>query len=187
MVSKRDALAYQISSLPVSNLPKIGDFSCTLNPNEPAHRITAFNQTSATVKEPRLSQYEYLNQEKTSQLVKLKASKEIYDFIGLCCTIPLWTANLFHSFALASTLTSHPRGRPKDLFIQLISDVTRFCKSCAFDAEKTATVLSQFYQTHLYFTSGLEVTAEKTYIYFKELMMCHSLPVRNFLSETARG
>uniref|UniRef100_A0AAR5P9E1 Uncharacterized protein n=1 Tax=Dendroctonus ponderosae TaxID=77166 RepID=A0AAR5P9E1_DENPD len=140
----------------INNLPKIGDFCFTLNPKE-RHRITAFNQTTATVKEPRISQYEYLDQEKTSHLLNLKTSKEIYDFI-------------------ASTLSNHSKGRPKDLFIQLISDVTKFCQSRAFDVEKTATVLSQFYQTHLYFTSGLQVSAEKIYIYFKELMMCHSLP-----------
>ncbi|ENN78716.1 hypothetical protein D910_03626, partial [Dendroctonus ponderosae] len=129
-----------------------------------------------TVKEPRISQYEYLDQEKTSHLLNLKTSKEIYDFIGLFSTISRYKDYLFCSLKSASTLSNHSKGRPKDLFIQLISDVTKFCQSRAFDVEKTATVLSQFYQTHLYFTSGLQVSAEKIYIYFKELMMCHSLP-----------
>lgn len=61
--------------------------------------------------------------------------------------------------------------------MHLLFDVVKFCRSRDFDTEKSAATMSQFYQTHIYFTSGLEVSAEKLYIYFKELVMCHSLPV----------
>lgn len=88
---------------------------------------------------------------------------------------------------LATTLNNvYPKGRPKDIFVHLMFDVVKFCRACEFDTEKSAATMSQFYQTHIYFTSGLEVSAEKLYIYFKELMMCHSLPVKSLLSHFNR-
>ncbi|CAG9772302.1 unnamed protein product [Ceutorhynchus assimilis] len=158
MTTKRDSLSYQISYLPNSHVPKLEDYySFKEKPEEIEHKISAFNIPNVTRKEPKLSQWDYLDQEKVEALLKLKTVKEIHSFID-------------------STLKNHPKGRPKDIFVQLLADVINFSKFHKYDTEKTATLLSQFFLTHKYFISGQEVGAEKLYIYFKDLMMCHSLP-----------
>lgn len=60
-------------------------------------------------------------------------------------------------------------------------NVTKFCKTLDLNLEKSAALLSQFHLTHLFFTSKLDMSAEKVYTYFKDLTMCHSLPVRKIL------
>ncbi|XP_050309252.1 uncharacterized protein LOC126745447 isoform X2 [Anthonomus grandis grandis] len=157
MVTKRDALFYQISTLPTSYVPKIEDYPLKLDDGTEKHKISAFNVPPVQKKEAKLSQWEYLDAEKVQTLLTLTDQKEIFEYIG-------------------STLKNYPTGRPKDFFIQLLSDVTKFCQSQSYDLEKVASVLSQFYLTHNYFTSSVDVSAEKVYIYFKDLMMCHSLP-----------
>lgn len=55
--------------------------------------------------------------------------------------------------------------------------VRKFCDSSEFNLEQSGATLSMFYLTHRYFTSLLQVSAEKVYEYFKEFVMKHSLMV----------
>ncbi|XP_050309251.1 uncharacterized protein LOC126745447 isoform X1 [Anthonomus grandis grandis] len=181
MVTKRDALFYQISTLPTSYVPKIEDYPLKLDDGTEKHKISAFNVPPVQKKEAKLSQWEYLDAEKVQTLLTLTDQKEIFEYIGRMFTnvenfCRVLQNKMLILFDVGSTLKNYPTGRPKDFFIQLLSDVTKFCQSQSYDLEKVASVLSQFYLTHNYFTSSVDVSAEKVYIYFKDLMMCHSLP-----------
>ncbi|CAH1955865.1 unnamed protein product [Acanthoscelides obtectus] len=55
-------------------------------------------------------------------------------------------------------------------------NVVKFCKKAQFNLEKCGAILSTFYMTHNYVISRFDVSAEKIYNYFKDLVMCHSLP-----------
>ncbi|KAL1490713.1 hypothetical protein ABEB36_013364 [Hypothenemus hampei] len=149
----RDLFRYQISSLPINNVPKIEDFAC----DNQVHKITAFNQTESCVKELKLSQWKFLDFVKTEELLQLTNPQQIYKFIG-------------------SNLQPFLKGRTKELFIKLMVDVTKFCQKQEYITQKATTVLSQFYQTHIYFICNADSTAEKIYIYFKDLVLQHSLP-----------
>lgn len=84
MTSKRDILAYQISTLPLSYVPRIDEFYVTQQKiKEPFYKVTAFNEPDFTVKEPTLSQWHYLDPAKTDELLKLKNDRETRDFLGV--------------------------------------------------------------------------------------------------------
>ncbi|XP_044266394.1 uncharacterized protein LOC123012499 [Tribolium madens] len=77
---------------------------------------------------------------------------------------------------IENKLHRKPKGLPRIIFRELMYSVTKFCTSSNYTVEQTGALLSQFYLTHLFFTSVLDVGPEKVYEYFKELQMCHSLP-----------
>lgn len=65
----------------------------------------------------------------------------------------------------------------KSVYVEMIYNVRKFCKNGCFNLEQSGAILSQFHLTHLYMKSDSQIPAEKVYLYFKELMLCHSLPV----------
>ncbi|KAF7287161.1 hypothetical protein GWI33_002532 [Rhynchophorus ferrugineus] len=156
-------LANHISTFQQFNLPKVNDLLCNENnlsvlPDiEITNKIVAFNIPTIILKEPKLSQWEYLDEKSIQKLLNIKNKADLEEFIALS------------SEKIKDNNTKY-------IFIKLISDVIKFCKKYNFNNEKCGCVLSQFYLTHLYFTGNIDVSPLKVYLYFKNIMMCHSLP-----------
>lgn len=69
------------------------------------------------------------------------------------------------------------KGVAREIYITLMYNVTKFCKKSEFDDEKSGAVLSSFHLSHIYLTSNFMMPLNKIYIYFKDLLLCHCLPV----------
>lgn len=80
-------------------------------------------------------------------------------------------------FLLESKIgNEHPKGEPREMFISMMFNVQNFCKRNKFDINRTGATLSVFYLTHIYTTSKYDLSSEKVFSYFKELLFCHTLP-----------
>jgi hypothetical protein len=120
----------------------------------------AYNESKLPIIEPHICTWDYMTKSEVKTLLEIKRKSRRRKFIE-------------------EKFSKKPKGLPRILFRELIYTVTKFCKRSNFNLEQTGAVLSQFYLTHVFFTNSLNVGAEKLYEYFKELQLCHSLPVRN--------
>ncbi|KYB27156.1 hypothetical protein TcasGA2_TC013540 [Tribolium castaneum] len=107
--------------------------------------------------EPHICTWDYLTKPEVIHLMGIKSKRLKRNFIE-------------------GKLHKKPKGLPRIIFRELMYSVTKFCTSASYTVEQTGALLSQFYLTHLFFTSVLDVGPEKLYEYFKGLQMCHSLP-----------
>ncbi|KAG5892977.1 hypothetical protein JTB14_015021 [Gonioctena quinquepunctata] len=124
-------------------------------------KFFVFQETGVTIPEPAISIWDFMNEAELTQFLKLSKRSEIKQQID---------SKLDQEF---------PKGKPRALYIELMYNVTMFCKNMGLGLQKSAAVLSQFHMTHIFFTSNFNMSAEKVYSYFKELSLCHSLPFAN--------
>ncbi|XP_045471524.1 uncharacterized protein LOC123678522 [Harmonia axyridis] len=105
---------------------------------------------------PRICVYEYLNDTDLKQLNDIKRKKEIRTFIE-------------------KRIPKSCKEPAKTLFIELMYTIVKFARKHDFNLKQSGALLSQFYLTHMTFTSSFNIAAEKLYLYFKEIMICHSV------------
>lgn len=87
LYTKQD-LVKHISTFQQFNIPKVNDLWCYEN-NLPiltdsvnAHKIVAFNIPTIASKEPKLSQWEYLDEKNIQKLLAIKNKTDLEEFIG---------------------------------------------------------------------------------------------------------
>ncbi|XP_018574936.1 uncharacterized protein LOC108913795 [Anoplophora glabripennis] len=131
--------------------------NCLLQSWEP-NQFLAYQEPPVQVKQPSIRIWEFLEEKNLKEFLLLQKKYDIRKYIDSCVG------------------KSRPKGKARKIFVELMYNVTKFCKTSDYNLEKTGALLSQFYLTHLFFTSKLDISAEKVYTYFKDLTMCHSLP-----------
>lgn len=72
--------------------------------------------------------------------------------------------------------TESPKGEPREIFVSMMYNVLNFSKKLGLDLEGIGATLSIFYLTHIYATSKFDLSPDKIFAYFKELLICHTLP-----------
>nr|XP_023024248.1 uncharacterized protein LOC111512373 isoform X1 [Leptinotarsa decemlineata] len=135
------------------------------NPEQTISRFYAFQTPNLSIAKPVSSIWKFMKEEELDQFMKLQRKSDIKKKID---------SKMEQDF---------PKGNARILYIELMYTTTMFCKKYDLSLQKSAAVLSQFHLTHIYFTSNFNVSAEKAYLYFKELSMSHSLP---FLPENSK-
>lgn len=73
----------------------------------------------------------------------------------------------------------------RTLFTELMYTMVKFARRNNFNLKQIGALLSQFYLTHMIFTSSFNISAEKLYLYFKEIMICHSVAVKGKTNHTS--
>ncbi|RZC41129.1 uncharacterized protein BDFB_009096 [Asbolus verrucosus] len=142
---------YQVRS------PKKSERSIDQNSSSSEDEYLAYREGKLPTKSPQIAIWNYLPKKDVKFLLELDKRDATRSFIE-------------------DKLQKRPKGIPRIIFRELMYTVIKFCRASKFTVEQTGAVLSQFYLTHLFFTSCLNVGAEKVYEYFKELQLCHSLP-----------
>ncbi|CAG9825453.1 unnamed protein product [Phaedon cochleariae] len=120
-------------------------------------KFYAFQEPNSNISEPKVCLWEFMKRDELEYFLKMNKNEQIN--------------------AIDSKMNKDvPKGKARTVFIELMYNTMKFCESHGFNLEKSAVILSQFYLTHIYFTSTLDTSAEKVFTYFKELTLCHSLP-----------
>lgn len=66
----------------------------------------------------------------------------------------------------------------KNIMSRLFADKAKYCKKYELNDEKMSTILGIYYYTHLYNKSLYSMSYEGVYDFFKELIIRHSVLVR---------
>ncbi|XP_044750126.1 uncharacterized protein LOC123310649 [Coccinella septempunctata] len=105
---------------------------------------------------PRICVYEYLSDAELKQLSEIEEKKALRIFVE-------------------KRIPKTCKEPARTLYAELMYTVIKFAKRNDFNLKQTGALLSQFYLTHKIFISSFNVAAEKLYLYFKEIMICHSV------------
>uniref|UniRef100_A0A6P7H4Z5 Uncharacterized protein LOC114347073 n=1 Tax=Diabrotica virgifera virgifera TaxID=50390 RepID=A0A6P7H4Z5_DIAVI len=119
----------------------------------------AFHEPSVEISEPQVSLWDFLNKNELTEYLKIRKKSEIRKYLK-----SLQMNKYF------------PKGTARIIFVELMLSVTKFCKRCNYNLEKSGALLSQFYLTQILTTSSSDRSTEKVYTYFKELALAHTLP-----------
>ncbi|KAJ8920990.1 hypothetical protein NQ315_015785 [Exocentrus adspersus] len=131
---------------------------CVPEVEESKSKFAVYREPCYEARQPAICTWEFMDQDNLRRFMLLQDKSEVKKSIDL------------------NIGTVHPKGQARLIFVELMYNIRKFCKVRGFNLEKAGATLSQFYLTHLFFTSKLDMSSEKIYIYFKDLMMCHSLP-----------
>ncbi|KAK9879730.1 hypothetical protein WA026_006790 [Henosepilachna vigintioctopunctata] len=105
---------------------------------------------------PRICVNDYLNDADLKHLSALKEKKEIRAFLN-------------------ARIPKTCKEPARILFKELMYTVVKFSRKNCFNLKQLGAIMSQFYLTHMIFTSSFNICAEKLYLYFKEIMLCHAV------------
>ncbi|KAL3281184.1 hypothetical protein HHI36_004401 [Cryptolaemus montrouzieri] len=108
------------------------------------------------IKWPRICMNDYLSDADLKVLNDVKEKKEIKSFIE-------------------ARIPKTCKEPAKTIFKELMYTIIKFSRQHGFNLKQTGALLSHFYLTHMIFTSSYNIAAEKLYLYFKEIMLCHSV------------